>query len=205
MYFGNFCLVVVICASFYSSINILIKSFFGVDYLLGNNILICITINLFLYNIRRTAWTFRDAYGLFWYDRYKAVAEVIINLCISIVLGRILGLVGILIGTIVSSLTTSIWIEPYILYKYAFKKTPYSYYLTLIKYTLIAMVAVLISNILVKALPLNGIWGFFLGVVISSAIAMITIIIIYGKSYEFKYYCNLIKTLIYSLFKRRRV
>ncbi len=39
--------------------------------------------------------TYRDAYGLFWNDRYKALAEAILNIVISIYLGFKLGLVGI--------------------------------------------------------------------------------------------------------------
>ena len=78
--------------------------------ILNTNILICIVINFYLYQIRRTVLTYRDAYGLFWYDRYKALVEAILNLIISIFLGIKIGLVGILCGTIVSVSVTSLWI-----------------------------------------------------------------------------------------------
>lgn len=59
--------------------------------------------------------------GLFWYDRFKPIFEVSINLIVSIVLVQKYEIVGILLGTIVSSLSTCFWIEPYVLMKHGIK------------------------------------------------------------------------------------
>ena len=56
--------------------------------------------------------------GLFWYDRYKAVAEAALNLGISIVLVTHFGVVGVFVGTFFSTALTSVWVEPYVIYKY---------------------------------------------------------------------------------------
>ena len=60
--------------------------------------------------------------GLFWYDRYKAIAEALLNLSISILLVLHFGIVGIFIGTFCSTVLTSVWVEPYIIYKYRLKR-----------------------------------------------------------------------------------
>ncbi|MFQ9801542.1 MAG: hypothetical protein ACLR23_24475 [Clostridia bacterium] len=66
--------------------------------------------------------------GLFWYDRYKPIAEVILNLVASILLAKPFGISGVFAGTVVSTLLTSFWIEPYILYRRGFPSKPLRHY-----------------------------------------------------------------------------
>lgn len=65
---------------------------------------------------------FREALGLFWHDRYKALAEAIINLVVSLILVRRFGVAGIIGGTITSSLLTCVWFEPYVLMRYGIEE-----------------------------------------------------------------------------------
>lgn len=60
--------------------------------------------------------------GLFWYDRYKAVAEAVLNLVISILLVTSFGVAGVFAGTFASTVLTSVWVEPYVIYKYRLQK-----------------------------------------------------------------------------------
>lgn len=188
LFFGNFCFISIVCAAFYSSIELLLSVMFGKQRILSHDVLICIVLNLYFYNIRRTVWTFRDGYGLFWYDRYKSIVESIINIIFSIILGKRIGLIGILIGTIVSTVSTCLWIEPYILYKYAFKKNPFCYFLALGKYTVSTVFICLLSKLLVMYLQLNGYLGFILGCFISFIIAVCFIFLFFCRTEELKYY-----------------
>ena len=54
---------------------------------------------------------FKESMGLFWYDRYKAITEAILNLIFSIVLVMKLEILGVFIGTLFSSLLTFVWGE----------------------------------------------------------------------------------------------
>lgn len=200
LFFANFWFILVICASFYSSIEILISQMFGEQRVLSHPVLICIVANLYLYNIRRTAWTFRDGYGLFWYDRYKALAEAAINLAVSIFIGLKMGLVGILIGTIIGTVSTSLWIEPYILYKYAFKKSMRFYLITLLKYSFITTIACYVCRCFVLLLNLEGYGGFIIGCIISVFIGSLIICVLFCRSEELKYY----KGLFLKCIRRRK-
>jgi len=203
IFFGNFWFIAVVCSAFYSSIELLIKVMFGEHMVLDQGVLICIVSNLYLYNIRRTAWTFRDAYGLFWYDRYKALAEAGINLVISIVLGIHMGLVGILIGTVASTVFTSLWVEPYILYKYVFKKKPTQYFWILFRYTLITAVSCYVCKLLVNLISIQGYLGFIIGVIISAIICSLIIMILYFKSSELGYYKDLMLKLVKKILQKK--
>ena len=196
MFFGDFWFVSVVCTAFYSVIEILIQEWFGSDMLLDSKVLICIIINLYLYNIRRTVWTFRDAYGLFWYDRYKALLEAIINLIFSIILGFKSGLIGILLGTIISTITTSLWIEPYILYKYVFGKSVLNYFITLLKYSFITVCLCTLNKWIVIKIGFSGIEGFFLGGTLCVLLSSSIIVLLFSHIDELNYYFSLSREIL---------
>lgn len=97
-----------------------ISILFGEGYLFSTEIVLVIAINFYLSGMRQVTLRFRDAMGLFYKDRYKAVVESIINLVASLYLVQDYGIFGVFLGTTISTLLTSIWVEPYILYKYGF-------------------------------------------------------------------------------------
>lgn len=201
IFFLNFWINCTITASIYATVNLLIESWFGLNMILSQNVLSCIVINYYLYQIRRTVMTYRDAYGLFWYDRYKALVEAVINLVVSIVLGLRIGLIGIFIGTIVSTVTTSLWVEPYILFKYGFKKKAYKYYFTLLLYTLVTVVTCIVCKLLTEVLKLNGFIGFLCGVIVCVITAALIISIIFFRTRQYAYFLDLIKK-VFLLLKR---
>lgn len=95
-----------------------IETSFGSNYLFTNDIVLVLCINFYINGTRKAALTFRDSLGLFFYDRYKAVAEALLNLVISIMLVKHYGILGVFTGTLSSMVLVSVWVEPYILYKY---------------------------------------------------------------------------------------
>lgn len=103
-------------------INPLIKLLFGQEYLFSVTVVLIMMIDFYLNGMRQINLQFRGALGLFWYDRYKPLAESVINLVVSVVLVHKYGVMGVLIGTIVSCLLTSFWTEPYIFMKYGIKE-----------------------------------------------------------------------------------
>lgn len=204
MLFGNFWITAIVCSGFYAIIDKVISEWFGSDMILDKKVLICITINLFLYNIRRTAWTFRDAYGLFWYDRYKAIVEAIINLGLSIILGAKMGLVGILVGTIASTVLTSLWIEPLVLYKYAFEKSSIQYFQQLLVYSIITFMCCWICEIVVSYNRIDGMLGIIVDGIICVLMTSGIVLILNLKKEECIYYLclgnRIIKKSKYQLF-----
>ena len=91
---------------------------FGKIYGYGFFPMLVIVLNFYVTGMRRATIVYRDACGLFYYDRYKAVAEALINLVSSVLFTLWLGFIGVFIGTFVSAMLTSFWVEPFVLYKY---------------------------------------------------------------------------------------
>lgn len=102
---------------------------FGTQYVFSRDVTLVLCLNFYLTGMRQAALVFRDSMGLFRYDRYKSLAEAAINLGVSIVLGQNMGTLGIFLGTMVSTVTTSLWVEPYMLYKHRLKVSSKGYFL----------------------------------------------------------------------------
>lgn len=119
--FGIFWLYGYVCVGIFVMINPLIELFFGKEYLFPLSLVFVITLDFYLNGMRQIVLQFKSARGLFWNDRYKALAEAAINVICSIALVKIYGIIGIFIGTVLSNITTCFWVEPYILMRYGIK------------------------------------------------------------------------------------
>lgn len=103
-------------------LNPFVKLAFGKKYLFPKEIVLILCINFFINGMRRAVLIFKESMGLFWNDRYKAIAEAVLNLVISILLVTYFGVAGVFAGTFCSTVLTSVWVEPYVIYKYRLKK-----------------------------------------------------------------------------------
>ena len=103
-------------------LNPFVKLAFGKKYLFPKEIVLILCINFFINGMRRAVLIFKESMGLFWNDRYKAIAEAVLNLVISILLVTHFGVAGVFAGTFCSTVLTSVWVEPYVIYKYRLKK-----------------------------------------------------------------------------------
>ena len=180
------------CACLFQSF---IELWVGYDLLLEIPVLIVILINFYLNGMRKTVLTFREALGLYWYDRYKPIFESVINLIVSIFLVQIFGLVGVFIGTTISCLTTSFWVEPYVLCKYGFENEYLSinkYFSKVIFYSILMFIDLLVCLLISSNIVAAGVLGFViksLAVIIASNLVLIACL---RKTWQFKWYAELL-------------
>ena len=119
--------------------NPFIELCFGKNLLFTPDVVFIVVLNFYLTGMRQAVLTFRDAFGIYWQDRFKPLFESVINLVVSISLAQVLGVFGVFVGTAVSTLTTCFWIEPYILYKHAFDRPVRYYFVNYGLYTLLTV------------------------------------------------------------------
>ena len=98
------------------------KLWIGEKFLLAEMVLLVVVVNYYLSGMRQSCIIYNTTLGLFWNDRYKPLFEAAINLVASIFLIKKFGMIGVFLGTVVSNLSTNVWVEPYLLYKYGFKR-----------------------------------------------------------------------------------
>ncbi|MHA5109760.1 hypothetical protein AO499_08715 [Oenococcus oeni] len=91
----------------------------GKSYLLSALVTFLIVENFFITQLRQNVINVTNAYGLYWFERYKAVIEALFNLIISLVLVIVFkfGIEGVLLGTIASNIFVNSWWEPMIIFQ----------------------------------------------------------------------------------------
>ena len=180
-------------------LNPFIELWIGVDMKLDIIIVIVIVLNFYISGIRKTTLAFRDALGLYWYDRYKPLIESLINLIGSILLAKKFGLIGIFIGTTISTISTSLWIEPLVLYKYGFEKNIIhllDLFKNITKYTIIMFFALVINYNIANLVLFTPIINFIIKTIISIFIPNLIFILVFYNQEEFKWIISLIKSII---------
>lgn len=168
-------------------LNPFIELWIGKQYLFSTSIIIVIVLNFYIGGMRKSVLTFREASGLFYKDRWKALVQALINLVASIILGIKFGTIGIFLGTIISLVSTCLTVEPYILYKYCFKENVFKYYATYIgRFLILAITTVLIYSI-TKIINFNLIFNLIIKLIICCILCNCLFYLFFHKTKEYKY------------------
>lgn len=85
--------------------------------------LLIISLNFVFQSLRQSVINYTNAYGLYWYARWKPIFESMVNLIVSWSLVKYtdLGISGVLIGTITSNLFVNVFWESWIVLRYGLK------------------------------------------------------------------------------------
>lgn len=169
----------------YVLLNPFVELSFGSRYLFTRDIVLILCINFFINGTRKAVLTFRDSLGLFWYDRYKAVAEAVLNLLFSVILVKPFGVAGIFAGSLVSMLMTSVWIEPYVLYRYHLMQPIAPFFAKYLIYCIVTGIVWAATNMLCMQVTGAVIPVFILRTLICIILPNLAFIIIYHRTVEF--------------------
>ncbi len=167
----------------YILFNPFVELWVGKDYLFSETVTAAMAFSFYLTYMRKAVLMFRDACGLYWNDRYKPLAESIINLTASIYLTINYGAIGVVLGGIISTLLTCFWVEPYVLFNNGIYIKLKDYFIDYLKFAAVALLAAMISEFVYSSL--------FTKVTLSNFIAGIFICV------------NVTLILWYAIFKNR--
>ena len=169
--------------------NPLIALLFGREYCFSMTTVTIIVVEFYITRMRQTNLLFREVMGLFWNDRYKAVAESVINLVVSLVLVQRFGVTGIIGGTIISTLCTCAWIEPYIFLKYGvqeeWQQKYRAYFAEYLKRLLLTAAVSAAAMLWVQRFPVGNFGVFILDGVLYTAVFVGLIVLVYHGSAEY--------------------
>lgn len=169
------------------------------SYLFDMPTVAVIVFNFYLSQMRRPVQTFKSAMGLYWYDRWKPVAESIINIVVSLILVQWVGFIGVIIGTSISTVSVVLMVEPQIIYRYGFAMPVKSYF---VKYFIYMLITVISCGLTYYISGLVGLWtwpGFLMRCVICVIIPNGILFLAFHRTAEFRYY----KDLVISQLKKR--
>lgn len=167
---------------------------FGKKYLLSISVSCLMAMDFYLTGVRQIMLEFRTALGLFRRDKFKSVAESIINLAVSLSLVGRYGIEGVLIGTVVSTLTICAWVDPYIFMRYGirdgWKRKLRDFFLdSLIRFFSVVTAGGL-SYVICQNIAGKGVGWFLLKCCICTVVYAVVILVMFSRRGEFKYLMN---------------
>lgn len=201
--FINFWMVAICITELFSLIDPFIGIWIGKEYIMDFKVVIIMIINLMIMGLNRTSYIYKYGIGIIEKDRYASIIGAILNIGISIFLANRVGLIGIFIGTTISILLTKTFVEPYILYRYVFKKNFLKWVLNyLLQVFLIGLICTLcyVCNLTINTS--NIFLDFIIKGVVTFIVSNAIIMIFSIKIPECRYFFGIISTFFNKIFKK---
>lgn len=117
-----------------------IRLWAGEELLLPFSTVILVVVYFVFYQGRKVVITYKDAAGLWWEDRFRPFVMAGTNLVSNLILVQFIGIWGIVVSTILSLCISIPW-ETYTVFRYVFKRSPKEYYLMLLKFGSVLLLA----------------------------------------------------------------
>ena len=184
----SFCSICLFCL-----FNPFIRLWVGGKMLLPINVVFFIALNFYVTGMRQATLTFRNSFGLFWYDRYNAVAEAVVNLGVSVALAKTMGISGVFVGTLVSTLTTDLWVEPLVLFRYGFHRSVKPYFLRYAVYTVLTFAAGYLTWYCCSLVGIGGLAGLAVQCLICLVVPNAVYFVAFFRTKEFQYLKDAVK------------
>lgn len=175
------------CAiAFIVLLNPFIKLWLGEKYLFPIDVSIALSVSFFIDGIRNPGYIFRTTLGLFSKAQITPYIGATVNIITSVLLCKKFGVVGIFIGTSIAQLSSYVWIDPVLIYKYTFKKSPLPYFMTILKYYVLFTINLLITFFIANLVKFEGISSLLVKAIVVAIIPNVFNILVLFKTNEFK-------------------
>ena len=183
----------------------LVKWFYGSDYIMDFKIPLILAINFYTLGMLHASYTYKSTLGLFKYGQYIGLFTGGINIAMDIVLGRMFGVFGIFFATLVARSCTTLWYEPYVIYRYGLHKKPVLYLIRYIKFALVLIFTGAVCWGCCMFLDLPIVVNVFVKIVICSLIPNIVFAFVFHRTGEYDYLKKSVIRIIKKILMRKKL
>ncbi|MGI6664228.1 MAG: lipopolysaccharide biosynthesis protein [Christensenellaceae bacterium] len=186
LYFVNFWLFGFAAVCLVSLLTPFIRIWVGAEKMMDMLPVILVVLNFYLVGMRNVNIVFRDAMGVFKEGRFVPITSAIINVGVSIVCTIKLGLIGAFLGTTISMVCTLVWMEPVVLFRHGFKRSPWPYFKQYTLYFVAVVAASVIAIFLTRLVPGHGLLSFLLKGLIAVITPNLFFALLFWRTKEFQ-------------------
>lgn len=159
----------------------------GKDMMFPDSVMFLFCLYFYALKIGDIRSVYFEVNGLWWENRYKAIAESAANIVLNYLLGKYLGVYGILLATILTILIINFGYGSRIVFQHYFGLDKLSdYYLRNFHYLIITIVCGGITYLVCGLLPDNNIVAFIGKMCICLALPNMLYFVLYLKNNDFK-------------------
>ncbi|MEK7015484.1 lipopolysaccharide biosynthesis protein [Bacillus sp. FSL R9-9410] len=200
--FANFWIYGFCTVCLWNLMNPFITLWLGENYVFNKYIIFAIILNFFTAGMQNAATTFRETTGLFKKGKYRPIIAAVINIVVSIILAKQIGIAGVFLGTVISRLCTYFWYDPYVIFKFVFKRSVKLYFVRYSLFGFLVFVSVIITdtlgNIFYTDIFINMVIRSILCLIIPNVIFLIT----FRKHEEFKYLRDIVRQIVNKILSK---
>lgn len=186
LHFANFWFYTFCTIGLYTMLNPLIELIWGKDYLFPMSVVAIVCINFYIVGIRKIPLVFKESMGLLWQDRFKPLIESAINLVVSVIAVYRFGAAGVFAGTFISMVTTSLWVEPYVLFKHGLKRSWNEFWRTNGVYFTVSFVLSIATTYVANLYTGLLIYEFIYKLIVCLLLPNILLLLLFHRSRVFK-------------------
>lgn len=180
----------------------LVQLCFGEEYVLSWKIPLVMALNFFTVGMMNAVWTYKHTLGLFHYGRFIQFFTGILNIIFSVLLGTYWGLFGILFATFVARAFTSLWYDPYAVFRYGFEKSPFEYVKKIVKNLFVLAIAAVLCQLSFVIVRGSLVVQALLKILLCSVVANIVFAVAFCRTAEFEMLKGFMGQIINKLFRR---
>lgn len=185
----------------YMFLNPFIDLWLGEKFILSNGVVFAIVLHFYVNNVHFTAYTYRTTMGLFVQGRLAPLVAAIINIILSLWLGKTIGLMGIFIATSIARFFTTGIVDPVLVYRSGFNKSPIHYYKRYFLFTSIFVALYFLLNFVISFIKISGILGFVIQVGLVTILFNGIMVLFLWRTEDFKW----IKNALLSITRKKLV
>lgn len=162
-----------------------VKLWVGKENLFSIGVVICLCIYFYVWKMMEIVNLYKDAAGLWEYDKYRPIVASIFNLILNIVLVHFIGIYGIVISTIISILVIIFPWSSYILFDKYFKHGFLKYIKDYIINFLVTIIVCLVTYFICSFFMDYTLINFLYCIIICVFLPNILLFLIYGLTNRF--------------------
>ena len=181
-----------------------IRVWVGKSYLFPFLTVYLMVIYFFLPRLTNMTYTYREAAGLWWEDRFRPLVATAVNLIANIILVQIIGMDGVIISTLVCTIFINVPWGSYVLFKNYFKKSLKEYFSQLFYYLIVTNLAGFATFWICSFLPKTGWIILFVKAFICCIVPNIIFFVFYRNMKEFEYTMALAERILKKVRKENQ-
>lgn len=163
------------------------KLWVGIDLVFPFSTMVLMVLYFLLPRVTSMTYTYREAAGLWWEDRFRPLIATIVNLVTNIILVRIIGMNGVIISTLICTVFINIPWGSIILFKHYFMRNSLEYFGKVIYYILITVLASVVALFICNKLPEIGFLFLIVKGLICIVVPNLVFLAFYHKLKEYQY------------------
>lgn len=171
------------------------------EYYLSFSIVLASIIELYYRGIHHPLAAVRYSLGLFSQYQFPVALLAVLNIFLDYLLVKPLGILGLILATIFCRFGTYC-IDIYVVYSIAFKESSLGYYLKMLGWSVFMSVECAICYYLIRLVPMGGVVGFALRIVIISIVYWLSFFIVFRNTDDYLYYKTMFTKIIKTKLKR---